>query len=232
MKRLLDLFCGAGGAAVGYARAGFEVVGVDLVSQPNYPFKFYRGDARVHMAILFRGEEIGTWRLRDFDAIHASPPCQAYTNMNRRWAESRAARPALIAETREALQQSGLPWVIENVSGAVSELRNPIQLCGRSLGLPIHRHRLFEANFSVMAPPCTGGRDPFGVYGKLDGRRLWTRTDGSELRAARTLEEAQEAMGMPWADWDGIREAIPPAMTEHLGHYLLNHIRAQAKQAA
>jgi DNA (cytosine-5)-methyltransferase 1 len=153
--------------------------------------------------------------------------------MNRKaeQAEARAAHPTLIPATRELLKATGLPYVIENVAGAVAEMESPIRLCGRSLGLSIHRHRLFETNFPLMAAPCTGGTDPFGVYGKLDGRLLWKRSDGSELHAPKTLEEAQEAMGMPWADWDGVREAIPPAMTEHIGHYLLTHLNALQEDA-
>jgi DNA (cytosine-5)-methyltransferase 1 len=222
--RLLDLFCGAGGAAKGYQRAGFYVVGIDLAPQPDYC-----GDEFIQAGALGSAYADARYVAEAFTAVHASPPCQAYTSMNRKHEqrEARAAHPALIAETRKLLQATGLPYVIENVAGAVSELRNPIQLCGRSLGIGIHRHRLFETNFPVMAAPCTGGRDPFGVYGKLDGRRLWTRSDGSELRAAKTLEEAQEAMGMDWSDWDGLREAIPPVMTEHIGGYLLTHLKAQ-----
>jgi DNA (cytosine-5)-methyltransferase 1 len=99
---------------------------------------------------------------------------------------------------------------------------------GRSLGLPIHRHRLFETNWPVMVAPCSGGRDPFGIYGKLDGRRLWNRSDGTIYSAVGTLEEAQAAMEMPWADWDGVREAIPPRYTEEIGTQLMSHLKAQA----
>lgn len=224
--RLLDLFCGAGGCSVGYKRAGFdEIVGVDIEPQPNYPFEFVQADA-------LKCLQSGWWWEEGFDAIHASPPCQAYTAMNQRWAESRAKNPDLIARTRELLEATGLPYVIENVANAVSELRSPVQLCGRSFGLSIHRHRLFETNFPVMAMPCPGGRSPFGIYGKLDGRRLWTRSDGTELRAASNLEEAQEAMGMDWSDWDGLREAVPSAMTEHIGSYLMTHLNANRKAVA
>lgn len=216
--RLLDLFCGAGGCTRGYQEAGFYVVGVDINPQPNYcGDEFWRDDAL---------EILKSWR--GFDAVHASPPCQRYTGMNRRHAEARAANPDLIAPTRELLQETRLPYVIENVGGAVSELENPHRLCGRSLGIALHRHRLFETNFPLMAPPCTGGEDPFGVYGKLDGRRLWTRTDGSELRAASSLAEASEAMGIDWMGWDELRESIPPAMTRHIGGYLLRHLEHEA----
>src|SRR5690349_21349641 len=121
--RLLDLFCGAGGAAKGYADAGFEVVGVDHVDQPNYPYEFHKGDALL----------MGAWLLHngDFDAVHASPPCQAYTTL--RTLQGGKEYPDLIAPTRDLLQKSGLPYVIENVVGA--PLVNPVQLCGSSFGL-------------------------------------------------------------------------------------------------
>ena len=213
--RLLDLFCGAGGAAMGYHLAGFEVVGVDIEPQPHYPFEFIQGDALGVSGPSYAELESG------FDAIHASPPCQAYTSMNRKHPGSRAAHPSLIAPTRELLRSTGLPYVIENVVGAVRELEAPMRLCGFSFGLPIHRHRLFESNLLLMSGGCPGGADAFGVYGKLDGRRLWTRADGSEYHAPKTLEEAREAMGMPWSDWHGIKEAIPPAYTEWIGRQLI-----------
>lgn len=157
-----------------------------------------------------------------FDAIHASPPCQAYTNMSNRHGRSAYA---LIPEVRQLLDETGLPYVIENVSGARNELLDPVQVCGRTVGLGIHRHRLFETNWTLMAAACSGGVDEFGIYGRHhDGRRLWNRKDGTVYRAARTLEEAQEAMGMPWADWYGVKEAIPPAYTELIGHQLLSHL--------
>lgn len=208
--RLLDLFCGAGGAAMGYHRAGFDVVGVDINPQPDYPFPFIQDDALT---------VAGDWQ--DFDAIHASPPCQAYTTMNNRHGSS---SPPLIHVTREMLQATGLPYVIENVPGALKALHNPVRVCGRAVGMEWHRHRMFETSFPLLVGHCQKGRDAFGIYGKLDGRRLWRRADGSIYRAARTLQEARDVMGMPWANWDGVREAVPPAMTEHVGRQLLAHI--------
>ena len=137
--RLLDLFCGAGGAAMGYHRAGFEVVGVDINPQPHYPFEFIQGDA-VEVAL-------DAWRL--FDAIHASPPCQAYSWSAKRWAE--VERAELVAPTRSLLADIGRPYVIENVVGA--PLIDPITLCGEMFGLEVIRHRLFESNQWLMSMP-------------------------------------------------------------------------------
>jgi DNA (cytosine-5)-methyltransferase 1 len=213
--RLLDLFCGAGGAAMGYHRAGFDVVGVDIKPQPHYPFEFIQADAL-------------EYPLEGFDAIHASPPCQGYTTMNGRYG---SVSPRLIADVRRVLETAALaghPYVIENVLGAHSQMVEPVELCGASFGLSVRRHRLFECNFPVMRLACACQGDELPVYGKLDGRRLWTRRDGTELRAAATLEEAQTSMGIDWMDWDELREAIPPAYTEHIGHYLMAELRQKA----
>jgi DNA (cytosine-5)-methyltransferase 1 len=228
--RLLDLFCGAGGAARGYRLAGFHVTGIDIQPQPEYAGdEFVQADIAEWLDIDYA--TIRGLRLRDFDAIHASPPCQAFTNMSNRWRGKGGLadqRLNLIPVVREALEWSGLPYVIENVVDARAELRDPTMLCGRSLGLTIHRHRLFEANWLMLRPPCVGGRDPFGVYGAADGRRLWRRNDGSVYRAWKGVEEGQRAMEMPWcSSVTGLREAIPPAMTEYIGHQLLAHVRQE-----
>lgn len=208
--RVLDLFCGAGGAAMGYHRTGFDVVGVDICDQPRFPFDFVRDDALTTQTI---------WQ--DFDLIHASPPCQAYTTMSVRWRGQDTladTRPSLIAAIRERLRVRGLPYVIENVPGAARELWAPIRLTGEMFGLRVHRPRLFECHPMVMSPPPEPRQaDPVAVYGKLDGRRLWTRTDGTELRAPTDVAEAGEAMGIDWMEWDELRESIPPAYTEWIG---------------
>ena len=138
--RLLDLYCGAGGAAMGYARAGFEVVGVDLKPQPRYPFEFHQADA---MTFPFTG----------FDAIHASPPCQGYSIMrNLPWLRDKDY-PLLIEPTRERLIASGLPWVIENVMGAQRKANMQAGfLCGQMFGIPVLRHRLFQTSFFWLQP--------------------------------------------------------------------------------
>lgn len=134
--RLVDLFCGAGGASKGYDLAGFEVVGVDLYPQPNYPFEFHQADAL-------------TFDLDGFDYAHASPPCQFATAYRRRIDHVKKS-PNLIPATRARIAH--LPYVIENVATARAELKDPLQLCGSSFGLDVRRHRLFESNMDLSAP--------------------------------------------------------------------------------
>ena len=245
--RLLDLFSGAGGAAMGYHRAGFEVVGVDIKPQPHYPFEFHQADALEYVAALAEGiicpgcrsicagdhnsfwcDACGQlwpkghdWGAK-FDAIHASPPCQAYTPMSNRWrASGRATRewPRLIEPIRSLLEPLGVPWVMENVQGA--PLRADVKLCGYPFGLRVHRHRLFETSGLIfgMTLQCRGWKDHVGVYGDHpDGGRLWTRKDGhAPLRRAASIEEGRAAMGIDWMDWPELKEAIPPAYTEWIG---------------
>lgn len=211
---LLDVFSGAGGCAAGYERAGFSCVGIDVEPQPNYiGDQFIQADALRILEMVAEGYE--EWD--NIIAIHASPPCQGYTTMNNRHGSD---VPKLIEATRELLDATGLPYVIENVAGARSEMKMPIRLVGEMFGLAVHRPRLFEANWPLMGIPSPPRqKDPVAVYGKNDQRRLWTRKDGTELRAA-TLLEAQDAMGIGWMGWDEIREAVPPAYTEFIGHQL------------
>ncbi|GIW60772.1 MAG: hypothetical protein KatS3mg087_1838 [Patescibacteria group bacterium] len=141
--KLLDLFCGAGGAGMGYHLAGFDVTGVDIKPQPSYPFRFVQADAFEFL------EEFG----HEYDVIHASPPCQAHTpvrNINKNL-YNRDRYPDLIEQTRSALRETGKIYVIENVVGA--PLVNPILLCGEMFGLRVFRHRLFEVNRFILAPP-------------------------------------------------------------------------------
>jgi DNA (cytosine-5)-methyltransferase 1 len=142
MPRILDLFCGAGGAAAGYASAGWEVHGVDIAPQPHYPYAFTRGDALSYL------DENG----HRYDAVHASPPCQHYSKATRRWAGAPASHPDLVSAVRERLRDLGLPYIIENVTHA--PLVSPVVLCGSMFGLGVRRHRLFEASFPVPSPPA------------------------------------------------------------------------------
>lgn len=216
--RLLDLFCCEGGAAVGYERAGFEVVGVDILPQPLYPFEFHQGDALKF--VLEHGHE--------FDAVHASPPCHFHSTIT----PDKSKHVDLIPQTREALVALDLPYIIENVEGAKRSLIDPVTLCGSSFGLKVRRHRLFESNIWLSPLTCDHGAQgtPVGVYGALrDG--VWARPNGTSRGVkARTVEEAREVMGMPWASWHGTTQAIPPAYTEWLGSQLLTAVRERQGQ--
>lgn len=223
--RIADLYCGGGGVSVGYVRAIAaitgsmpEIVGVDISEQPDYPYEFVHGDAL-------------EFDLTGFDFAHASPPCQLHVQwngINRARNGSIPDHPDLIPPTRELLEAWGGPYVIENVVGA--PLRNPLMLCGSMFGLGVRRHRLFESNVMLMGQKgCRHTRQEIAVYGKLDGRRIWTRADGSEVRAAKTLEQAQAAMGIDWiSDWDTLKEAIPPAYTAYIGEQIVPQLRRVA----
>jgi len=219
--RILDLFCGAGGAGWGYHLAGFDVVGADI-DPHDYPVgEFIQGDA---LAILDDLTFLDT-----FDAVHTSPPCQGYTTMSAKHPEAQAEWPKLIIPVREKLQAWGGVYVIENVVGARRDMRDPIKLSGGMFGLGVDRPRLFESNIPLTAPKHAKPESVVGVYGRHhDGRRLWTRTDGSILRAARTLEEGQQAMGIDWMSWEDLTEAIPPLYTEHIGRQLIAYLEEQA----
>lgn len=232
---LLDLYCCQGGASRGYADAGWEVLGADIADQPRYPFPFLRMDALEVLRRLVAGEVL-TFRARDgrevraslgggvgvrkIRAAHASPPCQAHTLA---WRLHKNEHPKLIAPTRELLRITGLPFVIENVEEARSELVNPELLCGASFGLETYRHRLFETNWPLAVPDhprhlartTKMGRPPqpgeyMHIVGNFSG-----------------VDRAREVMGMPWATRDGLREAIPPAYTEFIGRELLAHVREE-----
>jgi DNA (cytosine-5)-methyltransferase 1 len=221
--RLLDLFCGAGGAAMGYHRAGFEVVGVDIKPQKHYPFEFHQGDAM-------------TWPLDGFDVIHASPPCQAFTALKTMW--NAKEHEDLLTPTRLRLIQSGKPYIIENVPGA--PIKTPMILCGTMFGLKtddgrgeLRRHRLFDLNWFVgLTPECNHAGPVIGVYGGhgRDRRRTvtvtghcggYSRRDGIKLFP---IKQRSEAMGIDWMTGDPLSQAIPPAYTEFIGKHLMEYL--------
>lgn len=220
--KLLDLFCGAGGAGMGYHQAGFEVTGVDIVAQPRYPFRFIQADALEYLAL--HGSE--------FDAIHASPPCQVYSALAHL---ARKTHKGLIPEARELLIKSEKPFVIENVPGA--PLRNPTILCGTMFGLStsdgaqLRRHRLFETSFAVLlTPPCRHAGRTIGIFGSKGrdtGEEKRHYSKPKEDRGAPPdsilfpLEEAQLAMGIDWMNYKELSQAIPPAYTKFIGGLLL-----------
>lgn len=219
--RLLDLFCGAGGAAMGYHRAGFEVVGVDIAPQKHYPFEFHLGDALEFCAA----------HGREFDAIHASPPCQKYSitwYLNRR-----KDLPDSIAETRNALVKTGRPYVIENVARA--PLVNPLVLCGTMFGLRVIRHRLFECSPTIWFPPrpCAHNGKVSGNRALKAGLRVTPRlADFDYLTVAGhdfIVSEANEAMDLGWMNQHEVAQAIPPAYTEFIASQLLAFIGKPAQ---
>jgi DNA (cytosine-5)-methyltransferase 1 len=198
---LLDLFCCQGGASAGYERAGFGVIGVDIDAQPRYPFSFRRGDALKYLRTF--GATV--------DAIHASPPCQGYSNAQR---IQQRDHPLLIDEVREVLDSLGKPYVIENVQGA--PLKSPVELCGAMFGLHTYRHRLFESNVTLTVPA-----HPDHTQQQIKmGRPV---QDGQFYQAVGNFSNvgyARADMGVPWMNRDGIRECIPPVYAEHVGRQL------------
>ncbi len=213
--RILDLFCCAGGAGMGYARAGFELVGVDVNPQPNYPFQFLRADAlKLDMEYLVT-----------FDALHASPPCQSYSDLAKRNGNAHKW-PRLIEPVRKMFVQSGLPYVIENVEGA--PLLNPTMLCGTMFReLRVLRHRLFETNFLIIVPPH--GKHPKvhtfdkrkSHYGKTDEWKDFVQVTGG---GNCSVAAAKAAMGIDWMNKGELNEAIPPAYTQFIGEQLLQRL--------
>lgn len=224
---LLDLYCCAGGGARGYHDAGYEVVGVDIDPQPNYPYAFIKHDALAVLGNLARdGYALG----RRFAVVHASPPCQAFTVYGNNRAHVRQDHPNLIPATRELLNATGLPYVIENVPGA--PLLDPIRLCGTSFPpLEVRRHRIFESNVALTAPPCdhkrlTERKYP-GSSNRPNGR---TVCNIGEWRVP--LEMQQEAIGIDWMTVPELSQAIPPAYTEHIGRQLMPFVRDVSLRAA
>ncbi|MFI8828593.1 SAM-dependent methyltransferase [Streptomyces sp. NPDC053431] len=215
--RLLDLFSCAGGAGMGYHQAGFDVTGVDINPQPNYPFTHHVADAIDYLSA--HGHE--------YDAVHASPPCQHYSPLN---AYNHKTYPDLIAPVRDALQTVGLPYVIENVETAASELRDPALLCGPMFDLKVYRHRLFETNWPLTTPPHPAHTAACTRNGYLptQAKPFMTITGGRHSRAWQNA--ASDALQMPWIKVPpsgdiprGIREvceAIPPAYTHWIGTQL------------
>lgn len=235
--RLLDLFCGAGGASVGYERAGFDVVGVDIAPQKNYPFRFWQLDVLT----------LEPWVLSAFDAIHASPPCQAYSVTRHLTTKE---HPDLVADTRHLLSETGLPYVIENVVGA--PLIDPVMMCGSSFGLDVRRHRLFETNWLLFVPPCAHGWQTPRFETQISHTRANQRrrkglatvvsVSGHETNFYRSgvvqvngygsagsgVELWREAMDIDWMTRDELAQAIPPVYTEVIGHQLMAHVRVTA----
>lgn len=256
--KLLDLFCCEGGASEGYRRAGFDVYGVDLFRhrgedgklkgfrRQRYPFAAHQGDCLEVMARLLAGLAVDfhhqdgrvEWLfLSDFDAIAASPPCQAYSITKN---AHNSSHPELIEPTRELIIASGLPYVMENVEGAKRQMRSPLLLCGTEFGLRatdtdglkvwLKRHRLFESNILLMgAGGCQHPKDLLcaGVYGNGSPSR-----DAAKARAGGYTPPSQQVrndlMGIDWMSRNGLSQSIPPVYTEHIGLQLLDALERVA----
>lgn len=212
---LLDTFCKAGGTSMGYHRAGFEVVGVDIEPQKRYPFEFHQADAIEFI------KKYG----KDFDVIAGSPPCQDYTPLK---ALTGKTYPRLIRATREAMQVTGKPYIIENVKGARFELDNPIMLCGTMFGLRVIRHRYFECSPAIWWPPAQcqhiGKVAPTNWEEKLkegwkSGQSMFNIWNYITVVGQNniTVKDASIAMDIDWMTRDELNQAIPPAYTEWLG---------------
>ena len=202
--RLLDLFSGAGGAAMGYQRAGFDVVGVDIKPQPHYPFEFHQDDALALLASPY--SPVG-----DFDVIHASPPCQGYSRLRHLPWLAGKTYPLLIDAVRGALSLTGLPWVIENVEDA--PMPYSTVLCAQTFGLALYRHRRFGSSHLLLAPPHERHRQVIAGGRMLAGRgrvATWERTS-----------RLPEVMECGWMTQKEVAQAIPPAYTEWIGGQLL-----------
>jgi DNA (cytosine-5)-methyltransferase 1 len=244
---LLDLYCCAGGAARGYHVAGFEVIGVDIEPQPRYPYRLVQAsalnmldtlifggtvqDANISIdSELFFGPKI---RLEDIAAIHASPPCQRYSRMSSCRPGLAGDYPDLVGATRERLELTGKPYVIENVPGA--PLNNPIMLCGQMFGLDLYRHRNFETNFDVDAPAAEGGLLEFlkknpdcGWPHVKPGSAAGHWKPGQVISVSghcSPIAIARAAMDIDWMTRDELSEAIPPAYTEYIGKHLMEAIQ-------
>lgn len=226
--RLLDLFCGAGGCAVGYHRAGFtEIVGVDMKPMPRYPFTFVQGDALAYLA-----EHSG-----EFDAIHASPPCQRYSVATKSRAGLSEEHPDLLPHTRDLLLASGKPWVIENVVGAPMD--SPLLLCGSMFGLLVQRHRLFESSVLMLSAGSCRHKVFKGSF--KCGRSNQSARAGERSKVVHVYGSGNSrgdralwcrAMGIDWMTMKEMAQAIPPAYTQFVGSQLIDNVRWRKANAA
>lgn len=215
--RALDLFCCAGGASMGLHRAGFEVVGVDIDPQPNYPFEFHQADAM-------------TYPLEGFDFIWASPPCQKFCALKTR--EDLSHYPDLIEPIRQRLKKeerirpdlSRLRWVIENVAGA--PVREDLMLCGAMFGLRSYRHRFFECNFLIEQPAHPKHLVRVNRRGE-NRRKHWENGGFITITGDVGTYCGPEAMGIDWMTGAEMSEAIPPAYAEYIGRRVFSILQSE-----
>ncbi|MFF2076369.1 DNA methylase [Kitasatospora sp. NPDC058162] len=222
---VLDAYCNIGGAGMGFWLAGFDVVGVDILDQPRYPFPFLHGDAIE--TITAHGER--------FDLISAGPPCQFDCTLTAGTNQARRDRYAdLLEPTREALESTSRPYVIEQPPGRASRrMRADLKLCGEMFGLRVIRHRIFElGGWFALQPPHVPHR------GRTAGYRHGVRYEGRYFQVygngggKGTVPEWQNAMGIHWTtDRRELAEAIPPAYTRFIGEHALLHLSSEAPGA-
>jgi DNA (cytosine-5)-methyltransferase 1 len=203
---------------MGYHRAGFDVIGIDINPQPNYPFKFRDWDALAYLEMVMDGR--GMYG-RAFSAVHASPPCQDHSSLRHTTGKTHGTGH-LLAATRELLDQSGLPWVIENVPGA--PMRTDYRLCGCQFGLGVRRERWFETSWRGfdLRPPCSHTEHAITVAGH--GSQGWEYKLGRQA----TQADRQRAMGIDWMNQAELAQAIPPAFTQYVGEQLLQALERAA----
>lgn len=236
--KLLDLFCGAGGCTKGYQRAGFWVRGIDHKPQPRYVGEeFIQADALEYLSSLIDSGEI-----EEFQAIHASPPCQKYSNArNYNGLKKRKpdTHPDLLQPTWQFLVETGLPFVVENVLGAKNDFPHLIELCGTAFGLRLQRHRLFGSNILLLnTPRCRHALGDVSIRRHRSEYLLMysnvVTAKGKKVRRPPhcPINKAREAVGIDWMNSDELGEAIPPAYTEFIGRQLLAAIQAQEKSHA
>lgn len=216
--RILDLYCGEGGASAGYVAAGFDVVGVDLHPKPRYPYEFHQGDALAFLA--------DPWFMAGFDVVHASPPCKSENPL--RHLRPDIDHPDLLSPTLAMLREQPVPWVVENVS-ASRKMPGALILCGAAFGLgalddngdyrALRRHRLFASSVFLMGGGCAcSGGPKIGVYGHGSGRPTAAKPRSYQANKA----EAIQALGIDWMSRDGLSQSIPPAYTEFIGEQLID----------
>jgi len=219
--KLLDLFCCAGGASMGYHRAGFEVTGVDIKDQPSYPFKFIKGD----VIEILKDKDF----LNSFDVIHASPPCQGYSNATKpdsiyvHYSQGKDT-PKLIEPVRNALINTGKYYIIENVAGAKEYLIEPFRLTGYMFNMPIERTRYFECNFPVAELKNITKRGYSKKYAEENGIDYRDMSVTGKSRRKGSIDVWRKVMDMHWPKrgWE-LTEAIPPAYTKYIGEQLLKY---------
>jgi DNA (cytosine-5)-methyltransferase 1 len=202
MLKLLDLYCGAGGATFGYQQAGFHVTGVDINEQPHYRGNAFHRDDAVEFLLK---------NYKDFDCIHASPPCQHYSNSAIQFRKMGKVYPNLIKKTREALISTKKPYIIENVPH--SPLINPITLCGAMFGLRTYRHRLFESNINLVAPDHPVHQNPNAPMGRKPKDWEYIQYVGH----FSGVPIVKEMTGLTWLNQNELAQSIPPQYTLYLG---------------